>query len=483
MKNPNRDLVALFAISTLVIATLCGCNDRGDRAPIDDLVFVDSDSGCLQVTLVVDEALTDLGTIVANTAVYNGRIPGPILRANPGDRIKVHLVNQLTSNLDPGPPPHDFNATNIHFHGLHVDPDVDLTTGGTADDVFVEVAPGMTHDYDFIIPADHPGGFFWYHPHFHENVARQVVGGLAGGIVIRGPIDQVPAIAQARERFLVLTDTTLDPVTGEVPALSDLFAVGNLILHTVNGLVQPVIDMRPGEVQRWRIVAASHVRFYDLQLDGHQLHQIGLDGIPFANRVAQDHILVIPGGRIEVLVKAGSPGTYALKALASGSFTAVDEVTLATVVIGGPPLPQVLPNALVSVPAPPIDPGSLAQTFELTFAPTGVNFAPFDPSVNLALPVLNTTEDWLITDAGIGVEHPFHIHTNPFQVVEINGVAVPEANRVWQDTALVPAFTGLGTGQIRIRMKFADFLGRAVFHCHILQHEDEGMMGAFEIVP
>jgi FtsP/CotA-like multicopper oxidase with cupredoxin domain len=471
MNVPLRKLLSGLSLTAVLALALSGCNGSTDGSPVDDLVIIHSDGGLLEATLIVSEETSNVGSLTAVTAVYNGRIPGPVLKARPGDTIRVHLLNQLapTSGLPPGA--HDPNTTNLHFHGLHVSP------SGNADNVFLEVEPGMTFDYEFTVPTDHPGGFFWYHPHFHGNVSRQVGSGMAGGIVIEGELDDVPAVAAARERFLILNELTLDDTGHVPPGIFDPYT-SHL---TVNGLLQPAIDMRPGEVQRWRILAASGNRYFLLSLDGHQLHQIALDGIPFAAPVAQNQILVIPGQRIEVLVQAGAEGDYQLRALAydaggSGGSIPQDEVTLANVAVAGHSVGDVLPSTLVT-PPPPAGTPVVGRSFTFDFVGSAgtVNGIEFDPATIVASPVLDTTEEWLISD-GAGIQHPFHLHTQPFQVVAISGI--PVASPVWQDTANVPA-----GGSILVRIDFKTFTGKAVFHCHILPHEDIGMMAAYETIP
>jgi FtsP/CotA-like multicopper oxidase with cupredoxin domain len=462
---------------TLGCLGLAGCGGGGGGGSgIDAIEVRSSSNGILDTTLTVAEATTQIGAVTAVTATYEGRIPGPILRLKPGDLLRIHLDNQLPPAPVPlGPMMHDSNATNLHFHGLHAPPT------GIADNVFVEVAPGASFDYEVPIPADHPGGFFWYHPHFHGNVTHQLGSGMAGGLVIEGDLDQVPEVAAARERFLVLNELTLD-ATGHVPPLHSGVPTTSTLL--VNGLSQPDIDIRPGEVQRWRIVAANGDRFFLLQLDGHQMHQIALDGIPFANAVAQDQILVLPGNRVEVMVQGGPAGTYPLKALyydRGGVHPPVPEVVLANLVVSGKPASGQLPGVLVAPPPGPPVPAAQSRFFDFDqIAPEpdpvfAVNGNPFDPDVVVAQPVLGTTEEWIVTDV-MNEEHPFHLHTHPFQVIEVNGL--PVANPVWQDTARIPK-----QGFIFIRIAFRDFPGKTVFHCHITPHEDRGMMAAYEAVP
>jgi FtsP/CotA-like multicopper oxidase with cupredoxin domain len=471
MTRSGGSFAVAFVASILALSG-CGGDGSGERG-IDDLRFLASEGGLLETTIVVKEAASTFGPVAAYTATYDGAIPGPVLRLRAGDTLRLHLVNMLPPSTEAAL--HDANATNVHFHGLHVPPT------GMADNVYLDVPPGGTFDYELQIPADHTGGFFWYHPHLHGNVTHQVGGGMTGAIVIEGPLDQVPEVAAARERFLILNELKLDangrapPVQHGVPTTSTVLVSGHLV---------PPIDVRPGEVQRWRILAANGDRFFLLTLDGHDLHQIAKDGFPFAAPVVRNQILLLPGERTEVLVQGGTPGIYALRALAydrGGMNPPVPEIVLGEMVVVGDPVAGQLPATLVAPPPPPQGPPAVQRFFGFDqIAPHpaavfAVNGMPFAANVVSASPVLGTTEDWLIFDI-MGEEHPFHLHTHPFQVIDVNGM--PVANPAWQDTALVPS-----QGYIVIRVPFTDFPGRSVFHCHILEHEDLGMMANFEVVP
>ena len=187
---------------------------------------------------------------------FNGTSPGPTMRVRPGDLLQVQLVNQLD------------RPTNLHTHGLHVTPD------GQGDNPFVTVDPGDTFDYRYRIPASHPAGTLWYHPHHHGNVADQLFGGLGALLVEAGP--DLPV---TRDRVLLIMDTTLDGA-GHVAATSAMDRMmgreGELVL--VNGQHQPRITSTPGSAERWRVINGCTSRVLALRLDGHALTQVALDG-------------------------------------------------------------------------------------------------------------------------------------------------------------------------------------------------------------
>jgi len=455
---------------------LAACSAGDGENAISEPLVIESREGVLEATLDVRPSATRIGDRTVRGPAYNGAIPGPTLRVRPGDVVRIHLVNSLPPIADDGSGEHDeSSATNLHYHGLHVSPD------GDADNVFVHVHPGDFFDYEFQIPENHPGGLYWYHPHHHGNVEHQLASGLAGAIVVEGELETIPEVAAARERILFLNEIVIDP-DGNTTTAAHGPGAETTTLFPVNGMIEPTIDIRPGEVQRWRICAGNGDRFYRLALDGHVFTQIALDGNTFAEPLEASEILLLPGNRVEVLVKGGAEGTFALRALEydrGGIFGPMPEVKLATVVCDGRERDDPLPAVLVPPPAGPSSASVVATrdfTFDIMFdgpnVTFGVNRQPFDEDRIDAPVALDSTEEWTISDR-VGEEHPFHIHVNPFQVIEVNGT--PVVNPVWQDTARVPRY-----GSIKIRTTFADFPGKSVFHCHIAAHSDLGMMAVFD---
>lgn len=455
-----------------------------------------SRDGVLDTTLTASVMSLPLAGQQAIVSVYEGSFPGPTLRVRPGDTLRVNLVNTLDT-LPAGLPQnspficapvsgpgHGPNAaqtmtcdTNLHLHGVHVSPE------GNSDNIFLTVKAGENFQYEYQIPDNHPGGLYWYHPHQHGTVTNQVFGGMAGPMVIEGDIDALPGIAGVPERLLVLQATQLY-ADGSVVDIVDVPPAGPSMQkqyqRLVNGQVNPTMTMRPGETQRWRILNASANVTYLLHLDGHQLHQIAKDGNALNETWTRSAINLAPGERVEVLVQAGVAGTYALRTLPiSTGFTTQKDITLATLVMDGKPMtPEPLPTTLL-----PVEDLSTADitahrrfTFQNgTFPPLPrdasfwINSQAFDEARDDAVVRLDTTEEWVIRNAS-GTWHPFHIHINDYQVIAVNGQPVPL--RYHEDTTAIPPF-----GEITMRTRYSDFPGRWVFHCHILLHEDHGMMG------
>lgn len=471
-----------------------GCPDNSLLRTVEARTSV---NGLLDTSLTVKLAQNSIGGDTLFSRTYEGKIPAPTFRMQPGDTLRLRIKNELPDDPsgimmsmtgDDKGMQGGFNATNFHSHGLHVSPK------GIADNPYRMFLPGTAHDVEIQIPDDHPEGTYWYHPHHHGAVTVQLMGGMAGALIVEGETDTVPEIAAATEHIMIIQEIRID-ANGETPLLdADAFHGGNhamfpgSTLHwTINGQVNPTIIMRPGEVQRWRFIQAGVETFTPLALDGHVLHQIAMDGITFAKPAQVDKVLLAPGNRADVLVKAGTAGTYSLRKLAynQGQGEVAEEV-LATIKVQGQAVNMGLPKNL---PTPSsltfIEDDEIVRTRQVTFSvdspPPGemfpvfaINGKLFDPDrIDEEVPI-GSVEEWIITSA-TSDQHPFHIHVQPFQVTQISGN--PVKPKRWQDTVIVPGF-----GLVRVRMRFTDFLGKSVFHCHILTHEDLGMMANFRIV-
>jgi FtsP/CotA-like multicopper oxidase with cupredoxin domain len=398
---------------------------------------------------------------------FNGHVPGPTLEAHEGDHVIVHFWNQL-------PEP-----TTIHWHGLHLPAEMD---GSPLDPVL----PGARYDYTFTIPAGQ-AGVYWYHPHPHHLTGAQVARGLYGGIIIRPAEDPLPA--SLPDRLLILSDNrfrpdgTLDfPSPISVDALVDEQngREGNVLF--VNGQIQPTLAIRSGEVQRWRLVNASAARYYRLSLGGQPFLHVGSDGGLFERPVERSEILLAPAERVELLVTgSGAPGSRAvLQALPYDRYLPQtrpkdwdqphDLLTLQYT--ADPPItPPVIPATLRKIP--PLDPAQATTTREIVLEQGLINGKVFDANrVDIAAP-LGATEIWDVENVA-NMDHPFHLHGFSFQVLDRDGVSEPFP--AWKDTVNVPPYS-----DVRFIVRYTDFPGKWMFHCHILDHEDHGMMAILEV--
>jgi suppressor of ftsI len=437
--------------------------------------------------------------------VYKGAGVAPVIRASPGDVLKITYINDLpvTSGERCAVNP-CMDMTNLHFHGLAVSPHA------PQDDVLGMLAkPGQVLHYSVRIPRDHPPGLFWYHTHPHGESHRQVLDGMSGAIIIEGMERYVPEVGRLRERVLVVRGSSIEHgpnavelrrqmeipskgCGGEAEKVEEIF--------TVNGAVRPQIEIAPNERQFWRIVNASADRYLDLQFDGQDLEIVALDGMPLAYhdpehpRRGINHLLVAPAGRLEAIVTGPSPEAH----------SALRTRCVDTGPDGDPNPGMVLADIVQSSSHPSnanqassnpvreqmdtVDHRSpvyklinveqlkkAAPAFTVTFTEDRNGFYINGRKFAADAPPMTTTrvgayQNWRIINQ-TGELHPFHIHQVHFLTYAENGIAL--AHPVWLDTVNVPY-----RGSVDVILDFTNpvIKGMSVFHCHLLNHEDKGMM-------
>lgn len=442
--------------------------------------------GVVEVNLEAKVSPINVNGTVANLQTYNGYFPAPTIKVKKGDLLKVHFKNSLPfAGYNMHGDPRD--KTNLHTHGLHVSPT------GNSDNVFQSFLSGGTFDYEYDLSL-HPGGNLnWYHPHVHGNTAEQVWAGQAGALEVA---DETTALASYETHTLVLKDISLSNGAPAAHTDSDFMNGKEGDIMMVNGQVNPVLAMKPGQVQRWKIVNASNARFYKLSLSSHSLHVVGTDGGLLDKPYAQSTVLLSPGERVDVLVKASTTkGYYKLKALAynrGAGASANQEITLMTANIAGTAVSQSLPTSVnpnavrLSVPAnAPVRQLTLSMGMMdgmmgggMTATINGIAYT--DTTAYTLTSSLGGYEVWEIYNQSM-MDHPFHQHVNHAQVISISGGDSAYRNLLtttpaWKDTVIVPAM-----GSVKLLVPVKDYTGMTVFHCHILEHGDMGMMGNWDI--
>jgi FtsP/CotA-like multicopper oxidase with cupredoxin domain len=415
----------------------------------------DLTSRTIEVSLEARSTVVEVAGRQVQLLTYNGRFPGPLIRAREGDLLRVALVNRLDE------------PTNLHFHGLHVPP------GGNGDNVFVEVPPGGRFVHELVVPAGH-GGTFWYHPHRHHRLARQLWHGLAGPLVIDPLREEPPELAAADERIVVVKDLSVGPDGLPAPHTTGDWArgkTGRLLL--VNGAERPAIAARSSLV-RLRLINACNARFLRLaRADGRPCELIAHEGRPLEAPRRLPELVVAPAQRVDLLLglEPGEPLTLLAKPYNSGARR--DPPSPQPLLTLSPPAahrPVPLPARLAEVER--LDPGSAAvrRTFRMAMA-----FLTPDGHGHLE-PIrarLGDLELWEITNVDTQ-DHVFHLHTWPFQVWRRDGREPPY--RAWRDTInLTPG------ERVELLIPFRRFAGRSVFHCHVAEHGDAGMMGIVEV--
>ncbi|MCK6590494.1 MAG: multicopper oxidase family protein [Polyangiaceae bacterium] len=442
-------------------------DDVALKAPVD----LNADPHILEINLTATPSTFEVWSGSKPTPVYSfdGGVPGPLIELSAGDRLIVHFKNEL-------PEP-----TTIHWHGLRINADMD----GVPEHSQPEVPPGGTFDYDFIVPD---AGLFWYHPHF--NSSAQVGAGLYGPLLVR-PVDGSEDAAPKDEVVLVLSDiginddgSLVDPKSGgELGALFG--SEGNFLL--VNGRWLPTLKVRSGITQRWRLVNAARNRYFQLALPGAKFTRIGNDAGLLEKPVEESKLLLTPGQRADVLVTpSAEQGT--LQFLMWLPFdrgpTSTDH------------RPEQLVMRLHLTQDPPGQP--TAATFAREIKPIDITQATQvnvgltqmkDQDGNIVLGIngqtyanlppfpakIGETQVWSIGNQ-MDWSHPFHLHGFFFQVLDENGA--PEQPLAWNDTIDVPFHS---TRKIAVR--FDERPGMWMFHCHILDHADAGMMGMIHLMP
>jgi FtsP/CotA-like multicopper oxidase with cupredoxin domain len=422
------------------------------------------DPRVLEVELEAKIASVDLGGGVRTTAwTYNGVLPGPLLRARLGDRVIVHFKNSLPE------------ATTIHWHGLRVPNDMDGAPGASQ----APIEPGATFRYEFTL---RDSGTYWYHPHL--NSSAQVGRGLYGPIVVEDPNEPQ---GLGDELVLVLSDMGLDengeilpPDTGG--KFGDLFGrEGGVLL--VNGKIRPTLKVRTGKQQRWRIINAARARYYNLRLRDHRFIRLGGDN-GFAARSEDVYgVLVTPGERADVVfTPADAPGTRnVLRWLPTdrgygSTYNRPREDMLAIHTVDLPPVtPAPIPTQLREI-RPIATAAAIRRDIEFTIqlgnndVIMGINGVPHSRVQPLEARIGETHVWRIVNDTDFA--HPFHLHGYFFQVLD--ETRVPE----WKDTVDVPA-----KSELSIAVEFDERPGTWMYHCHILDHAEVGMMGHLQVLP
>ncbi len=525
----------------------------------------------------------------------------PVLRTRPGETVRVGLNNQLAPEPNCKPSnintPHCFNSTNLHSHGLWVSP------SGNSDNVLITIRPKVAFEYEYNIPATHPAGTFWYHPHQHGSTALQVSSGMAGALIIEGKRAPTPtrsgdidtllrdeAGAAFRERVVLFQqvayacrENPADPNSpikknangtwfcgpGDVGTIENYDQLGNQVwgpsgrYTSINGQILPrFADAVAGRVERWRNIHAGirdsinlqfipmrksakpeslrnltqHAQWISQNCVGAPLTQfeIASDGLTHGQAIRKTQTILQPGYRSDLLMVFPNAGEYCvidgnIPADGSVSGAAESRRLLGTVsvspglAVGNDPtayLTRVLTIAArqwmpadvrqkvmgdlardlrldAFLPHATISDAELAEAqrkskcapkcgqeviFNIAGGKFMVNGEAYDPAKSRDL-VLGNVEEWKLTS--LAGSHPFHIHVNPFQVsrilnqqgvdVSMPGSGDPEyagTKGIWKDTLFVKG----GGYTLYVRTRYQRYIGEYVLHCHILDHEDQGMM-------
>jgi suppressor of ftsI len=374
-----------------------------------------------------------------------------------------------------------------------------VSPAGNSDNIFLSVAPGATQHYTVYIPKNHPPGTDWYHSHLHHLSYGQVSAGMSGMIVVEGIEKLLPKPLQnITQHYFWMKDFPFDQLFLTTHTYVNQLSntnTGTEMLN-VNGEVNPTINIKSGETQLWRFANIGPENYYVVEWPGHKFHVISEDGSPVW-KVNDTNTLFMPSGkRFDVLVTATGNGSVPLR-LANGNYTEPYDSLVANINIQGNQkdmkpvnsLEQYIPTSLWNNMSTlgyekDLSNATIAAHRVLNFSSDDTNWIykidnkTFNPNRINQIVKLGTVEEWKLRNldtVASGNDHPFHIHVNDFQVISVNGK--PYHANGYQDTVLIPA-----NGEVVIRIPFEDFLGKSVYHCHLMFHGDYGMMGIFEVV-
>ena len=456
-------------VSNVLLLVACGPRGATVENPLADVPLatdVDADARVMKVRLIAGEGKTEYLTgKAADVWAYRDAtsgspvVPAPTIVVNQGDTIVVELENQLTAD------------TTIHWHGLRLPNAADGSNSSQR-----AVAPGEKYEYRF---EAKDVGTFWYHPHVRADV--QIEKGLYGALVVRGPDE--PEVAADRTLILddvkVQSDGKLSEMTDQLDMM--LGRQGNVLL--VNGQRKAGIEVAKGSRERWRFINAANGRYFNLSLPGHSFLVIAWDGGLLPRPYRAETVVIAPGERYELLVDFDQTAGAWLKTLHYDRGHDIPDPGPQDLlqVAYGPPTKAAgaLPAKWRDLTPTSVPAATPVRTFALAERdmPDGPVFSINDRSWPIVDPLMvkqGDLEVWEIDNTS-EMDHPFHLHGMFFEVQSLNGQA-PE-HFGWKDTVNVPK-----ESKLRFAVRYDD-LGMWMYHCHILEHAERGMMGELMVMP
>jgi FtsP/CotA-like multicopper oxidase with cupredoxin domain len=469
-------------------------------------------------------------------------LQSPNLHVRPGDTLNLSVTNR-----NPKPPPGSpteivgdasdrcgdvtmtITSVNLHFHGTNTSPRCHSDQV-----VHTIINSGETFKYSVRFPTNEPSGLYWYHPHVHGLSEAAVQGGASGAIIVEGIENVQPAVAGLRGRVLFIRDQIPDPTISSCQTPGATLPSGatvpswdlslNYIPVLCPSFSPAVIEMKPGQQEFWRVANASADTIIDLQVryDGavQPLQVVALDGVPTGSQdgrmqgqlVTQTDILLAPAARAEFIVAGPSAKVKNATFLTLNIDTGPDGDTDPRRILAGivatdspTPLPVIRPPSLPAnhelfeglanapvtakrtlyfseVLSDPSNPASPTDFFITVDGATPVLFDPNNPPAIVTRQ--GAVEDWTIQNRS-QENHEFHMHQIHFLLLERDGVPVPREQSQYLDMIQVPYWTGTGPyPSVKVRMDFRGMdIGDFVYHCHILGHEDAGMMATIRVLP
>jgi FtsP/CotA-like multicopper oxidase with cupredoxin domain len=538
-------LVLSFVLASTVNSHAEVCSRFASGSEIASPHEIKSKNSVLDLTLSLRKSVETNGEVRYCYVDADGN-ESPTLRVKPGDLLILKLKNELPeiqsslhshdTNLPCGSGAMAASATNLHFHGLMIPPDCH------EDDVLkTSIRGGATFEYRFQIPRDQPPGLYWYHPHPHGHSEEQVLGGASGALIVEGIEAFNPSLAGLPERLIVVRDQVRANSGGVLKPPSKDLSV-NFVPVPYPDYPPAIIKTKPLQRELWKVLNASADTFLEFHLltngKWQNMGLVALDGVPIGDEEKggnkriewKEAISIPPGGRAEFLFDSPvEDGRTQVLTAGVDTVPFVDDDDPAFAGTTNKPVvddddytpprwiinvlstkdavepTSVLPKSSSTEPSQrehtpfliSVKPSHTRQLYfsEKVFDPKtprtstafyltedGQKSAVFDPAAAPNLTVRQgDVEDWIIENRSQEV-HTFHIHQTHFVVMERDGKAVEE--NYLRDTVALPYWDGSSPyPSVKLRIDFRNVeAGTFPYHCHILQHEDGGMMGTVQVV-
>ena len=472
-------------------------------------------------------------TYQPSVSTQGDTFPAPTLKVNRGDTLRITFQNELEGQAFEAlqipatpiyvdgvlvqPPNLTEMPLNNHTHGLHISPNF------SSDNVLLSMPAGQGFVYEYKIDQAQPDGLYWIHPHNHMYSTEQVARGLSSMLIVGQPDSSIVELASLPERTMALQAQNVSNAGTANQSISG--GTGNQL--TINGLVNPVITAQPGQTEVWNIANMTSGLTTQFSLKNtttntfQDIVVVAQDGVNYstpvtitaAQQVGGAFLTLGTGGRYSILVTAPAVAGQSVRLqMNSPNNTAINNLYNVTMTSSGAPVSSLpTPTALTTTGYMAYTDLSTATvdenrtvTFTIDPNPAGnggnsqfqINGEVF-PNPQISQPRLNDVEEWTLINNS-KVPHPFHYHVNDIQVMSMfvpsntkntGMVTVTTPQQWYQDVVLVPAAqvdsngNVIAPGRVVIRIKNLDFTGSFVYHCHILAHEDRGMMSLNTVQP
>jgi FtsP/CotA-like multicopper oxidase with cupredoxin domain len=525
--------MVLGAIQPSVFAEVNPCPRFAAGSNVTNPPDLYSQGGSLTVNLSYNTATDAVGRTLYCFTTPN-RTESPTLHVRPGDHLIVNVTNNLPAPTPAGAMQMSTNAAlvcgaammtsssvNIHYHGTNVSP-----TCHSDEVIHTLINSGQTFTYNVAFPTDEPPGLYWYHPHVHGIAEPAVQGGASGAIIVEGIENVQPAVAGLTQRLLIIRDQNVagQPMPGGPVPSWDLTL--NYVPIAYPALTPAVIKTKLGEQQFWRVLNASADTILDLQVlyDGtpQTLFLVAIDGVPVGSQdgaqlgtlIPVTDMRLPPASRVEFILTTPSENVktaqFLTQAINTGLFgdndtqrvlanlvgsVQDDSRTAAVPEVSGPPWKPRF-SGLADAPVTATrhlyfsENASQTQFFITVDGQTPVVFSATNPPA--VVTTQGSVEDWIIENRA-QENHEFHFHQIHFLVLSQDNFPINGSHPVaaiqgqMMDMIEVPFWDGNPHHpypRVKLRMDFrGPDIGDFVYHCHILNHEDQGMMAIIRVLP